>query len=290
MNFKIFKNFNEMSIFILCFVINIFFVSPSFSFSNEYPVDVCILIFQKKDHFLTKYINKIFLKAKYTKIIVEAKPVEILNCVKEKVSEILMVVHSTEDEANSNLADLLFYLPMSDKDRSQLIGSSEQKVIHKLAELGREPRNGYVDINQFDFKTEENEEWTKQVNHLMNEYEGIIKIKSNNMSLYKVGYFDPYIFHLIYDELLKQKQFDEVHLKKIRLATCMVDKVLARYPEFVKLTDDFYIILDLPNKTKMDAYSEIRTGKKGVSFMLKKDWYAQSFRAQTSLDKRVYKE
>lgn len=263
----------------------IFFLILSFQtnvFAYESSDALCILIYERGEHAVVHYIQTLFKGSKNTRLIPTARPMDLIQCIKEGANELLVIAHSQELSHRKDLANLIFFMPFAMKERDLKISDTQSKTLEKLKKLNWEPRNGYIDKNQFDFMTIEKEERSNQINQLMQQYLDMEFFKEKKYNFYTKDIFDSYFFDLMYEELKKQKEKrGHINLKTIRMMTCQPQKVLSRYPTFNQMAKDFDISFDIPTKKMaFEYYAEIRTGMKNVKNMFNKKWYLGSFRDQ----------
>lgn len=240
---------------------------------------LCVLVHERENHYLSKYILNIFEHSKNTKIILEAMPIDLLKqCIKNGADELLLIAHSKSLENRNDLASLYFLHKLNMNEISDHVLKSKERIERELEKFGRTVRNGSVDKNNIDFPTQEALAQADKINQLVDEHNTIKNYLNYAEDVYTPIAFDTQIFKLMYNELLRQKNSGTLKLRKIRLMSCFPEKVISRYYILKQIASEFNITIDIPGKGLRDSLAELFIGMSGVKYQLNTKWFKKSYR------------
>lgn len=234
----------------------------TFSFSS-FASKVCALNFERPKHYTSKMVSKTFDANPSTKVVLLAKPVDILKCVQEGYSEIIIIAHS------------LYNPETPDKDAK--FGYYAEKTANQYEALLKEIsslKDHYSETKRLKRYVSDGREIFKK-NRSQRRFENLTKIEDkikNGHKLYDFKKFHSIIFTNL-AKLLKQEKQESgtIKLKKIRIASCTEDSIKMRYKVFNELSDELGIQFDWQPENKFTSWI------KGIqTTVLDQQWLNQS--------------
>ncbi len=226
------------------FIIN--FLVCALGHSQE-KARVCILNFERRIHPLTKHIKQVFEGYSDLRIVHEAKPSDINTCISDGVEELVIIAHSLSNDAKTEHVNLGWFLELTGKEREQKIADTIgllEKQISSLQILSQSKhaerlKRPLIPKNQ-DSRTTEDLKIYK-LNKALNFYKNF----PADRPFYATSYIDSRVFATTYALLGEQSAQGQMQLKKIRLMSCLSQKIMMRYPTLRKIAADFNVEMDL---------------------------------------------
>jgi hypothetical protein len=223
---------------------------------------VCVLSFERSEHFTTKVISKTFKKKSNHKIVTLAKPIDIVKCVQEGYSEIVIVAHAIYNPNKKNTeAKLGYYRTLRPIEYKTFVSNVEK--LHKEYGQGKRKKVSFLNGRR---KVKKNEEY-KRWEHL----NSVLKDISSERVFYKMDKFHTTIFKRLKALLHEQATEGNLKLTKIRIASCMKDSLQKRYTILNEISHEFNIELDWHPDSKFASWIQ---GNQSVQ--LEKSWLKES--------------
>lgn len=101
---------------------------------------VCVLTFERRTHPIAKGVMKIFKDAIDTKVVIEATPKDLFQCLEDDFEEILFISHALEMDQTRKNVNLGYFVEKKGQERSDFI---EQMKTALEAELEKNPKRKY---------------------------------------------------------------------------------------------------------------------------------------------------
>jgi hypothetical protein len=225
------------SIFILAF----FFLNSAFAQNS-----LCVLGYERREFPISIGLKKLFSQYENVKLVVEAKPQDLVECLKLGYEEIIFVSHALLMDDSAERVNLGYFQEKIGRERTQFIDGTVDQLKARLTNLE----------TQSDPKSE------KKRKKIL----GILQ-KIQNFPSDKPIYGEPLVILNRFFESVEKEMDAEVsshyfRLKKFRLMTCESDKILERYPFFRNL-NRFGVELDVAPSSKLGS---LLTGKSVTNF------------------------
>lgn len=237
----------------------IFILYSSISFSK-----VCILNFERPNHYNTIVINEVFKNNPNTKVIHLAKPIDILTCVKEGFNEIIIAAHGAYNpDTPEKKAKLVYYREVRESE----LEKRKQDALDLASEYDETKRRTFRKKGgqRKIIKNEEYKRWEVVT--------GFLEDLENGRDFYTIDQFHPIIFKRILKELQAQDIKGRPKLKKIRMASCLEDSLKLRYQELNDIEEKYGVEID------WHPENEFGTFVKGIqSSQLTRSWLEESLR------------
>lgn len=217
----------------------------TFSFSS-FASKVCALNFERPKHYTSKMVSKTFDANPSTKVVLLAKPVDILKCVQEGYSEIIIIAHS-------------LYNPKT-PDKDAKFGYYAEKTIGQykaLLEEIKSLKDLYSKTKRLKRYVSDGREIFKK-NRSQRRFERLTEVEAkinNGHKLYDFKKFHPVIFKNLKKMLQKEyAETGDTRLKSIRIASCTEDSLKKRYQILNEISDQFAIKFDWQPENKFSSW------------------------------------
>jgi hypothetical protein len=223
---------------------------------------VCILNFERPNHFTTEVIRSVMERNNEHKVIITAKPIDIISCVKEGFEELILIAHAIYNPEKPDYnAKFGYYRPLTETEYKSFL--EDVSNLHAEYEKSKIRKVRFKNGKRVSFINEDYKRW-KHLNSILEDI-------SNGRIFYKMDKFHTTIFNFLQRILKEQKSNNNLKLKKIRIASCMKDSLQKRYTILEEISKDFNLEIDWHPDTKLGSWIN------GVqSVQLEKGWLEES--------------
>lgn len=178
----------------------------------------CLLNFERKTHLLSKKLTKKFSNLDAVRIINGALPIDILKCLDEGASNLIIIAHAADlGTKNQVIAPFLYEKELQGQARKDYIEKIQKLLDSEVAKL------------QAEIQHNQREETENSYYNKVFDYARQVK----NIPANQLIYDNPprIVENQIFKRILNNPQF----LRKISFVSCLPEKVLAYYPEINEL-------------------------------------------------------
>jgi hypothetical protein len=177
-----------------------------------------VLAFERRDHPIARATHDFFRLRHNTRIVLEATPQDLRECVDDGFEEIVAIIHSIQMDESGERVNLGYFREIKGYDRSDYLDHQATALRRRLAELDRQGRVNRAEIARL----------TRQLRRI----EGF----NSSTPLYGPPLI---IFNRFFQSLERviadQHQQGVLRLKKFRLMSCARELIQERYSFFGNL-------------------------------------------------------
>ncbi len=212
---------------------------PSAGFSKN---DLCVLNFERQEHPFTKIIDEVFLDAPIdrVKLIHQAKPLDFFKCIEENYVEIILFAHALQLDDSGEHYHLAYFQPMSQKEKVDLLKKQTEALHHEIREIQQRLAKGWIAL-------ELRQSLERRLRKLIKQLKGLEQFDLETPLTVPKPIL-PQIFRKSSEKLRRLRDTDGIRLKRIRLASCVPEKILESNAPLRELIEENQIQLDIAPK------------------------------------------
>lgn len=214
---------------------------------------LCVLNFERAGYPIAKVVDSVFEKSAAedsagVRLKDEAVPVDFLNCIKERFSEIVVIAHAVKVTYPTPTVVLGYYVRLPAEEVKGYIAAGKTELISELSEeYVRDP---------LPFSPKDPDSAARQKD-LSDEISYLDQWDVDKKPLHRIAQFLPKIFELIRVELAKQAASSQgIGLKRLRWMSCMPENIFDAYPDLKKAISVNSIALDIAPASAVFSFLE----------------------------------
>lgn len=240
-------------------ILLIIFLSITSFFANA-KSEVCVLNYLLEHHdYILESIPDSDEEKDYL-VNIFSTPRDIFSCISQGAEEIVIIAHSSVGVLNKNIADLVFFTELSKEESDRIYHEEKQRLGDLLEEIGMYPP--YHIDRKFGPRRPK---YTKAVK-LIREYKEVSKRIEQSEKAYSRNKLLPSFFKALFKKIGEHPG----QLKRIRIASCNLDKVKNRYPYLLKIAEEYNVEID--TSFPVSKLGKLFFGRNVVSIKSLKNW------------------